>query len=665
MKRICYIIVGLMLASVALSLSSCKGPKLKDADEAYDRGEYFDAATIYRKLYNRYNRKEDAWLRGELAFQLGMCHLRLNQGNRAAAAFQNAIRYQYEDTTVMLRLAQAQQRDGQYAAAIKSYNEYLTIAPDSWEAKVGIRGCELAPQWKEEGSRYNVKSFSLFSSRRADYCPMFLDKNHEYLYLTSTNDKSTGELPSEITGIKKGDIFFSKKDEKGNWSRPEVVDGGLNTEHDEGAAAFSPDGSTMYLARAVRQDWPTTVEIYTSSRSEAKWSAPQKFEITADTLSNYTDPAVSPDGSWLYFASDMPGGQGGTDIWRINIKDKHGTLENLGPQINTKGNERFPNVRTDSLLYFASDGHPGMGGLDLFVAKLQPREEDDKFSLDKWVIENMGVPMNSSADDFGITFGEGESGFFSSNRGDARGYDHIFKFIKPDLQIWISGYVVDKDDEPVPNAVIRIVGDDGSNQKTAAKPDGSFRFDLQRGVKYAMLASADGYLNSRQEFESDSTEEDAEYNVDFILAATFKAQIIENIFYDFDKAVLRDESKLALDSMVMLLKDHPNIVIEMASHTDRVGTEKYNQGLSQRRAQSVVDYLVEQGIPRERLKPAGYGKSRPKTVTKRIHSQYPQFEEGVTLNEEFIKTLSKEDKAAADQINRRTEFQVIDTEYQY
>ncbi|MBR5171206.1 MAG: OmpA family protein [Muribaculaceae bacterium] len=665
MKRILYIMVGLMLASVVLSLTSCKGPKLKDADEAYDRGEYFDAATIYRKLYNRYNRKEDAWLRGELAFQLGMCHLRLNQGNRAAAAFQNAVRYQHEDTTIMLRLAQAQQRDGQYSAAIKSYNEYLNIAPDSWEAWVGIRGCELAPQWKEEGSRYIVKSFSLFSSRRADYCPMFLDKNHEYLYLTSTNDKSTGELRSEITGIKKGDIFFSKKDEKGNWSRPEVVDGGLNTEHDEGAAAFSPDGSTMYLARAVRQDWPTTVEIYTSSRSEAKWSAPQKFEITADTLSNYTDPAVSPDGIWLYFASDMPGGQGGTDIWRINIKDKHGTLENLGPQINTKGNERFPNVRTDSLLYFSSDGHPGMGGLDLFVAKLQPREKDDKFSLDKWAIENMGVPMNSSADDFGITFGEGESGFFSSNRGDARGYDHIFKFVKPDLQIWISGYVVDKDDEPVPNAVIRIVGDDGSNQKTVAKPDGSFRFDLQRGVKYAMLASADGYLNARQEFESDSTEEDAEYNVDFILAATFKAQIIENIFYDFDKAVLRDESKLALDSMVMLLKDHPNIVIEMASHTDRVGTEKYNQGLSQRRAQSVVDYLVEQGIPRERLKPAGYGKSRPKTVTKRIHSQYPQFEEGVTLNEEFIKTLSKEDKAAADQINRRTEFTVLDTEYQY
>ena len=665
MKRIIYIIVGLMLASVAMSLSSCKGPKLKDADEAYDRGEYFDAATIYRKLYNKYNRKEDAWLRGELAFQLGMCHLKLNQGNRAAAAFQNAIRYDYEDTTILLHLGQSQQREGQYAAAIKSYNEYLAIAPDSWEAKVGIRGCELAPKWKEEGSRYTVKQDKILNSRRADYCPMFLDKNLEYVYLTSTNEKSTGELRSEITGTKKGDIYFSKKDEKGVWSRPEVVEGGLNTEHDEGAAAFSPDGSTMYLARAVRQDWPTIVEIYTSSRSEAKWSAPQKFEITADTLSSYSDPFVSPDGQWLYFASDIPGGQGGIDIWRINLKDKHGTLENLGPQINTKGNDRFPNVRTDSLLYFASDGHPGMGGLDLFVAKLQPREEGDKISMDRWEIENMGVPMNSAGDDFGITFGTGESGYFSSNRGDARGYDHIFSFIKPDLQVWISGYVVDKDDEPVPNAVIRIVGDDGSNQKTAARPDGSFRFDLQRGVKYAMLASADGYLNARQEFESDTVEEDAEYNVDFILAATFKAQVVENIFYDFDKAVLRDESKLALDSMVILLKEHPNIVVEMASHTDRVGSDKYNQGLSQRRAQSVVDYLIENGIPKERLKPTGYGKSRPKTVTKRIHAQYPQFEEGVTLNEEFIKGLSKEDREAADQINRRTEFTVLDTTYEY
>jgi peptidoglycan-associated lipoprotein len=655
--------VGLMVTSAALSLVSCKGPKLKDADEAYDRGEYFDAATIYRKLYNQYNRKEDQWLRGELAFQLGMCHLKLNQGNRAAAAFQNAIRYEYEDTTLMLRLAQAQQREGQYAAAINSYNEYLDIAPDSWEAKVGIRGCELAPQWKEEGSRYIVKQDKMFNSRRADYCPMYLDKNQEYIYFTSTNEKSTGELRSEITGTKKGDIYFSKKDEKGKWSRPEVVDGGLNTEHDEGAAAFSPDGSTMYLSRAVRQDWPTTVEIYTSSRSEAKWSAPQKFEITADTLSNYSDPFVSPDGNWLYFASDMPGGQGGTDIWRINLKDKHGTLENLGPQINTKGNERFPNVRTDSLLYFSSDGHPGMGGLDLFLATLQPRDENDRTAMDRWVIENMGVPMNSAADDFGLTFGTGESGFFSSNRGDARGYDHIFSFIKPDLQIWISGYVVDKDDEPVPNAVIRIVGDDGSNQKTVAKPDGSFRFDLQRGVKYAMMAGAEGYLNARQEFESDSTEEDAEYNVDFILAAMFKAQIIENIFYDFDKATLRPESSAALDELVKMLQENSNITIELSAHADYRGSANYNKNLSQRRAETVVRYLIDHGVAKDRLTPVGYGKEKPKTIRKKVVEKYPWLKENDVLTEEFIKALDPEKQEICNQLNRRTEFTVLRTTY--
>ena len=666
MKKIVYIILSAIMLATSVQLTSCKTAKMKDADEKYERGEYFAAAETYRKIYNKLRRKEDRYQRGEVAFMLGECYRHLNQSARAAASYQNSLRYEWEDSLIPFYLAQAQQMEGQYNLAEKNYRKYLDTAPANWQAREGVRGCQMAPKWRERDTRYIVKNARIFNSRRADFCPMFLDSKNDVLYFTSSRDKATGTAKSEITGAKNCDVFFSKKDDKGKWSNPEPVEGDLNTEFDEGITAFTPDGSTMFFAKALRKtDSGTSVEIYKASRSEAQWSGAAKFEITADTLSNYSDPAVSPDGKWLYFASDMPGGQGGTDIWRINLKDKHGTLENLGPQINTKGNERFPNMRTDSLLYFSSDGHPGMGGLDLFVAKLQPRDEDDKFSLDRWVVENMGVPMNSAGDDFGITFGTGESGFISSNRGDARGYDHIFSFIKPELQVWISGYVVDKDDEPVPNAVIRIVGDDGSNQKTAAKPDGSFRFDLQRGVKYVMMAGADGYLNAKQAFESDSAEEDAEYNVDFILNAMFKPQIIDNIYYDFDKAVLRDESKLALDSMVMLLKDHPNIVIEMASHTDRVGSDKYNNGLSLRRAQSVVDYLVENGIPRERLKPAGYGKTRPKTVTKRINSQYPQFEEGVVLNEEYVKTLSKEDREIADQINRRTEFQVIDTSFEY
>jgi peptidoglycan-associated lipoprotein len=457
--------------------------------------------------------------------------------------------------------------------------------------------------------------------------------------------------------MKKSDIYFSKKNENGEWQRPEPAGGELNTEMDEGIVSFSPDGQTMYLTRANRSETSnTTVEIYTSRRSEATWSAAQKYEITADTISAVGHPAVSPDGQYLYFSSDMPGGYGGKDIWRIDLKEKRGSLENMGPQINTAGDEMFPYVRSDSVLYFASDGHPGFGGLDIFKAWLNS-------TGDRWSVDNMGLPINSSGDDFGITFEKGEKGYFSSNRGDRKGYDHIFSFELPDLKITISGMVMDKDEEPVPNAIIRIVGNDGSNQKEVARDDGSFKFNLQRGVKYVMKAGATGYLNVKQEFESDSAEEDADYEVDFILAAINKPQVVENIFYDFDKATLRSESKAALDEMVAMLRDNPNVTIEMGSHTDRWGSEAYNMNLSNRRAKSVVDYLIAAGISEDRLKPQGYGKSVPKTVTKRINREYPQFPEGTVLNEEFISTLSEEDKAAADQINRRTEFKVMSIDY--
>ena len=283
-----------------------------------------------------------------------------------------------------------------------------------------------------------------------------------------------------------------------------------------------------------------------------------------------------------------------------------------------------------------------------------------------WKVENLGAPINSSADDFGITFAnpQREAGFFSSNRSDARGYDHIFSFELPDLKIIISGFVLDVDEEPVPGAVIRIVGDDGSNQKAVARNDGSFSFPLQRGVSYVMLASAKGYLNAKQEFTSDTAEEDAEYNVDFMLASVNKPNIVENIFYDFDKATLRPESTAALDELAQLLRDNPNITILMGAHTDRVGSDEYNDKLSERRAKSVVDYLIAAGIATDRLSYKGYGKSRPKVVTKRINKEYPQFPEGTELNEEFVMTLDDADRDAADQINRRTEFEVLSTDYE-
>lgn len=656
MKKAVYIIVCLLLTAVA---AGCRTPKLSEADAQFQRGEYYDASVTYKKVYNKLRKKEERPQRGEVAFKMGRCYRLLNMSARASAAFQNALRYEYPDSTTHFMLAQALHADGKYAAALRSYDKYLEFCPDDSLAINCAEGCRTAQEIRARGSRYVVKQAKLFNSRRADFCPMYLGADCDQIYYTSTTEKATGDKKSEITGMKNADVFFSKKNEKGEWERPEPVEGELNTEFDEGIVAFSPDAQTMYLTKARRElNAPTSVEIYTSTRSDAKWSAPVKFEITADTLSTFGHPAVSPDGEYLYFVSDMPGGYGGKDIWRISLKERQGSLVNLGPDINTEGNDDFPYVRSDGSLYFSSDGHPGMGGLDIFRATAVGDPADLR-----WEVENMGFPINSAGDDFGITFGKGENGFFSSNRGDARGYDHIYSFEYDPVRITIEGLVMDKDEEPVKNAIIRIVGNDGSNQKEVARNDGSFSFALQRGVKYVMLAGAKGYLNQKQEFASDSTMEDANYWVEFILPSISKPSVVENIFYDYDKADLRPESKTALNELIAVLHDNPNVTIEMASHTDRWGSDAYNINLSERRAKSVVDYLVENGISRDRLQPHGYGKSRPKTVTKRIARLYPQFKEGDILTEEFIKTLSEEDQQAADQINRRTEFSVLSLTY--
>lgn len=654
MKKL--IIWAAVIAVAGSALTGCGGAKLSVADEQMARGEFYDASKTYRKIYNKLTKREQRPQRGEVAYKMGKCYQKLNMAARASASYQNAIRYGVTDSMARLYLAQSLHAEGKYVPAIKAYEEFLELSPSNPVALSGLEGAKASAALKKNKTRWVVRQDKLLNSRRADFSPMF---NGDILYFTTTNEKVTGDKRSEITGMKKSDIWMSKKDEQGNRLRPEPVEGELNSELDEGIMSFSPDGSTMYLTKARREPNANTgVEIYTSQRSDAKWSAPVKFEITADTVSSYAHPAVSPDGNYLYFASDMPG-TGGKDIWRINLKERSGSLENLGTDINTPGDEMFPYMLTDSIMYFSSDGHPGLGGLDIFCATLQPSG--------RWTVTNMGSPINSEADDFGMTFLPGADhpqGYMSSNRGDGRGYDHIYTFELPDLKINISGWVVDRDDEPVPNSVIRIVGNDGSIQKAVARDDGSFSFPLQRGVSYVMMAGGRGYLNAKQEFTADNAEEDAEYEIDFVLASINKPNIIENIFYDFDKATLRPESEEALDELVKLLADNPNITIEMASHTDRVGTEEYNLDLSERRAKAVIDYLISKGIAPERLQHQGYGKSRPKVVTKRVNKLYPQFKEGDVLTEEYISNLPPEDQEAADQVNRRTEFQVLSVDYQ-
>jgi peptidoglycan-associated lipoprotein len=647
-------------ACVALMLlAACNADtNVKKGDQLYALGEYFDAAAQYKTAYTRTQPKEKA-KRGIRALKMADCYRHINATVKAIGAYQNAVRYKVADSTAILYLAEMQRKNGDYKAAAKNYDTYLRLDPLNKIAGLGLQSCMTAPEWKQEPNRYIVKKQDFFNSRRAEYCPVLGGDDYGQLYFTSTRPQAHGSELSGITGMKNGDLFVAKKDDKGKWKQPEIIDSDINTDQDEGACGLTPDSKTMYYTYCpVDASYPRYAQIYESSRTDASWKKGQLVEISKDTLSSYAHPAVSPDGQWLYFVSDMPGGEGGLDIWRIRLTTNGlGGAENLGKDINTPGNEMFPTFRPNGELYFSSDGRGGMGGLDIFKATLDTVAKT-------WSVENLQYPMNSYGDDFGMTFeGVHNRGYFSSNRGDARGWDHIYSFELPEILQTVKGWVYEKDGYELPAGLVYMVGDDGTNLKLSVKTDGSFEQIIKPNVHYTFLGTCKGYLNHREELFVDTVHESKEYVLQFALASITAPVLVPGIFYDFDKADLKPESKTALDELYKILIENPNVTIELSAHCDYRGSDAYNVRLSQRRAESVVKYLIAKGIPSDRLTPVGYGKSRPKVIKKKLTEKYPFLHENDTLTEAFIKKLSKQRQDTCNALNRRTEFKVLRTTY--
>ena len=483
---------------------------------------------------------------------------------------------------------------------------------------------------------------------------------YNQLYFTSTRNEAMGDELSSITGTKAGDLFYSQKDDKGKWSKPEAVNGGVNTNYDEGTCSFSPDGREMYLTQcATSPSYPRYAQIVKSERSDAAWGKATPIALSGDTLSSYAHPAISPDGQWLYFTSDMPGGKGGLDIWRVRITPAgFGGVENLGEPVNTAGDEEFPSFRPNGDLYFSSNGHPGLGGLDIFIAKVG---KDRRYHL-----SHPGFPLNSQGDDFGMTFeGPYNRGFFSSNRGDGRGWDHIYSFINPEITQTVKGWVYEMDGYELPTAMVYCIGDDGTNERLTVHSDGSFTKVLTPGVTYLFMATCKGYLNHQEEIKAlPNPRESTDSTLQFALANISAPTLIDNIFYDFNKATLRDSSKTALDHLVALLKENGNVTIELSAHCDYKGSAEYNKRLSQHRAEAVVAYLIQHGIAADRLTPVGYGKEKPKIIKKKLTEKYKWLREGDVLTPEFIQKLKDKSKEEiCNQLNRRTEFTVLRTTY--
>ena len=644
--------------SILLILSSCGADRnIKKGDKYLSMGEYYNAATQFKTAYQRTPPKERRQ-RGLIATKLAECYDRISSYQSAIAAYRNIIRYNLDNGETHKKLADNLMKNGSYKDAIKEYQIALDSLPGNQLIIQSLEAATLATQAKELGSKYIVKRMDVFNSRRQDYSPMLYGDKFDQLYFTSTRNDAQGDDISGITGAKAGDIFVSEKDDKGKWSVPRDIASGLNTDADEGTPAFSADGREMYITQCLTDPtYPRYAQIAVSNRTDAAWSKATKLEISRDSLSSFAHPALSPDGNWLYFTSDMPGGKGGLDIWRVRLSGgTTGGVENLGEPINTPGDEEFPTFRPNGDLYFSSNGHGGMGGLDIYIAKVG---NDHHYHL-----EHPGYPLNSQGDDFGMTFeGRYNRGYFSSNRNDGRGWDHIYSFELPEVIQTIKGWVYEMDGYELPAAQVFMVGDDGTNKRLAVKGDGSFEQEIRPGVNYVLLATCKGYLNHKEEIHVSPVGESKEYTLQFPLAGINVPVLIDNIFYDFDKATLRPESEKALDDLVKLLNENPNVTIELSAHTDYIGSADYNKRLSQRRADAVVAYLTAHGIAQDRLTPVGYGKERPKKIRKKLTEKYNWLKENDVLTEDFIKKLPKDKQEICNQLNRRTEFIVLRTTY--
>jgi peptidoglycan-associated lipoprotein len=657
MKQLLFLII--VLITLTLPEVTAQKRKAERAYSSFSAGEYFDAIDQFKDTYSK-TKKADKNSRNELVFMIAECYRLINDPKNAETWYKLAVKSSYSKPEAQYWFAASLKKNGKYPLAIDEFKKYKQVAPSDARADQEIRACELAIEWLRNPEAYKVDDLKDINSKESDFSPAYGRDDFGLIYFTSARDDAAGNKTHGVTGQSYTDIFETRVDKKSKWSTPVPVEV-INSEFEEGTPSFSSDYKELYFTRCEvgKREKKGCIIMY-SKKTGDTWSEPKNIGILSDSVVA-AHPAISPDGSTLYFVSDIAGGFGKKDIWKVS-REKAGDAwskpVNLGPDINTPGDELFPFVRDDGTLYFSSDGLIGMGGLDIFKAKPQPDGS--------WVVQNMKSPVNSFSDDFGIAFENGnEKGIFSSTR-KGRGNDELYSFELPPLKFNVTGLVKDeKTGTPINSSLVQLIASDGSNLQSETGTAGDFKFALKAGVDYIFLASKRGYLNGKEKETTKGQEKSREFMITILLTAIDKPIELPNILYDFGKWDLRPESMVSLDKLVETLLDNPNITIELMSHTDSRDTEEYNQDLSQKRAQTVVQYLIEKGIEPERLSAKGYGESTPKVVDALLAAQNPFLKTGTTLSEQYINTLANdEEKESSHQINRRTEFRVLRTDYE-
>lgn len=648
----------LFLASI-ININSAFTQKVvtEKADEAFLAGGYFLAIDLYKQAYGK---TKDKIIRTQIVYNVALCYRKINNYRQAEIWFKKAIKKNFTNPLMYLFYADALKINQKYEEAIENYEKYSKLVPDDPRGQRGVESCKLAQEWEANPTRYKIENMAYFNSRQSDFSTAYARDSYDIIFFTSSREESTGNEIQNVTGESFCDIFYSREDRKGKWSIPLPLGENVNTKNDEGMPALNVKGNVLYFTRcAANEEEKMGCQIYRANKQGVDWAQPSALIIASDT-SVIAHPSLSADELTLYFTARLKGGQGGKDIWRITKENEGSTWsepENLGSGVNTPGDEMFPYIHADGILYFSSNYHLGIGGLDMFFAIPQ--------ADGTWNVENLKYPMNSPADDFGIIFeGEKERGYFSSNRVGGRGSDDIYQFSLPPMEFSLFGRVINEYNEQViQNSNVKLIGSDGVTLERVSEEDGTFQFTLKPNTDYRIITRKGGFLAGKGKETTKGLDISKEFRTDIFMSPD-NVSIELEIFYDLGKWDLRPESLIALEDLVETLNDNPNITIELGSHTDYRSSGDYNRELSQKRAQSVVDFLIDYGIDEDRLSSKGYGEDQPKVVDMKTARKNDFLKEEDTLTESFINRLpTEEQKEKANQINRRTEFRVTGTDY--
>ncbi|MFP4469365.1 MAG: OmpA family protein [Bacteroidales bacterium] len=667
--------IRIVAAILALCMFTASGldaqsRRTEAADEDFENMRYSLAIPKYKKAYLR--AKGNKVEKNKISYKLAECYRLTTDTRRAEAYYKRLERLNYDRTEplVLLRLADMQRANGDYEDALENYQKYAEREPDDPRGNTGVESCRLAMEWLENPSNFKIEKLRRMNSREDDFSPAYSEPTGNALIFTSSRDGSTGKREDEWTGMNFTDLFYTKQDRKGDWSSPVLADEAeaVNTEANEGQAAFNGNFSDMYFTRCSKDNVTINgCQIYRSRKQGRGWGEPEKIDLGGDSTSVFGHPAVSPDETMLIFSSPKSGGAGGKDLWVVTKKGSGGsfsTPRNLGANINTMGDEVFPFLRGDSVLYFASNGLPGMGGLDIFKSV---RLEDDTWSDPV----NLKPPINTHYDDFGITFHPDglNEGFFSSNRRGGRGGDDVWYFINPPLIYNLAGKVLDNNTlQPVEDATVNLVSSDGTTVNTKTNSVGYFEFidgQIKPGTTFEIIVERDNYFNEKAMETTAGLDASKDFEINFRLEQIPDEPIVlPEILYDLGKWDLKPQFQDSLQGLIETLDANETIVVELAAHTDTRDTDERNDILSQKRAESVVDYLIKRGIDPDRLIAKGYGERVPRKLQKDITRGEITFPQGAVLDDAYIDSLPTEiQKEEAHQLNRRTEFTIVSKDY--